>query len=258
MAGYFEFSKSNNAMDAELAGSFPRTRAAKELGLSPTAFDLGVKYDAERARGEVFTGEWHHVSKHYNVVDYFDTVAANDSPWFWLGAARAYKSKSKRAELVKRAREAWKVWREERIAAAERRRFERIAALRERIRRNLAPPPVPTHDSRRNWNRLCEARLGGKWAGAPMPEPGDFAGLEAAIRAIKDREAADAERFETAARLAESLGYRLVKIPGARWAVLKSNGRSTGKRIGGRRPKGKPAQVEAWLRAAAKERRIKT
>lgn len=66
MAGYaFDFSRSNNALAAERHGRFPASRVAKQLGL-PTPF---VRECCRFASGR----EFHHVSKFYNSVKYYDT-----------------------------------------------------------------------------------------------------------------------------------------------------------------------------------------
>lgn len=60
MAGYADdFSKSNNAKDAERNGRFPASVVARKLGV-PTAYIRSIG-----------TSEWHHSSKFYNVVEYF-------------------------------------------------------------------------------------------------------------------------------------------------------------------------------------------
>lgn len=61
MSGYFEFSKSNNAVAAELDGRFPASVVARKLNV-PT----------EYIRDRIRTGEWHHCSKFYNSVNYYD------------------------------------------------------------------------------------------------------------------------------------------------------------------------------------------
>lgn len=66
MSGYREdFSKSNNAHDAELEGKFPA---------SVLAARIGVKAGAVRAL--LSPCEWHHSSKFYNPVEYFDEESA--------------------------------------------------------------------------------------------------------------------------------------------------------------------------------------
>lgn len=61
MAGYNGFSKSNNAVSAERSGRYPASVVAKMLGI-PSQF---VKQFAR-------TSEYHHSSKFYNVVKYYD------------------------------------------------------------------------------------------------------------------------------------------------------------------------------------------
>lgn len=60
MAGYYNYSKSNNAVAAEAHGRYPTTAAARLLGV-PVAW---VKLQHTR--------EWHHTSGWYNSTDYYD------------------------------------------------------------------------------------------------------------------------------------------------------------------------------------------
>ena len=70
-AGYSDdFSKSNNAIEAENAGRYPATTLAKKLGVSP-AF---IRQHAPDS------GEWHHTSKFYNTTPYYD----HDTVKEWL------------------------------------------------------------------------------------------------------------------------------------------------------------------------------
>jgi len=64
MAGYHGFSKSNNAVYAEENGCFPASTLARRLG---------VQVGAIKALME--SSEWHHSSKYYNKVDYYDGAA---------------------------------------------------------------------------------------------------------------------------------------------------------------------------------------
>ncbi len=61
MSGYNGFSKSNNAVEAESRNCFPASVLAKKLK---------VKTGAIKAIMEPC--EWHHSSKHYNQIDYYD------------------------------------------------------------------------------------------------------------------------------------------------------------------------------------------
>ena len=65
MSGYCDFSKSNNAVSAESSGRYPASRAAKILGV-PARF-------VREVCGFASHGEYHHYSKYFNRVDYFDT-----------------------------------------------------------------------------------------------------------------------------------------------------------------------------------------
>lgn len=60
MAGYHNFSKSNNAVAAEQSGRYPASKCARLLGV-PTEW-------VKRQR----TSEWHHTSSWYNSTDYYD------------------------------------------------------------------------------------------------------------------------------------------------------------------------------------------
>ncbi len=69
MAGYFNYSKSNNAVDAEASGIYPLTRAVKVLSEK-----TGITQKQSRA---ILLGrepsEYHHTSKYFNSTDYYDT-----------------------------------------------------------------------------------------------------------------------------------------------------------------------------------------
>lgn len=67
MAGYSGYSKSNNALAAEADGLMVASVAAKCMR------GLGVKGCTAKAIAAAFEpSEWHHSSKMYNSVDYFD------------------------------------------------------------------------------------------------------------------------------------------------------------------------------------------
>ena len=68
MTGYCGFSKSNNAIAAEKDGRFPLTAAVPMLarGLKIT------KAAARKILKESSACEWHHSSKYYNVIKYYD------------------------------------------------------------------------------------------------------------------------------------------------------------------------------------------
>lgn len=70
MAGYDGFSKSNNAISAEFNGKFPISIVAKKAKV-PTGF----------VRMHFSPCEWHHTSKWYNTVDYYDLEEVIE----WLG-----------------------------------------------------------------------------------------------------------------------------------------------------------------------------
>jgi len=69
MAGYHNFSKSNNAVEAEANGILPLTAATKEVA---------VKYKVSQAKAKAWLelnwgGEWHHYSSFYNTVKVYRT-----------------------------------------------------------------------------------------------------------------------------------------------------------------------------------------
>ena len=67
MAGYFEFSKSNNAVAAEESGRYPATTLGKLLGVKPKAI-----------KALLTASEWHHTSSHFNKTDYYDAGEAQE------------------------------------------------------------------------------------------------------------------------------------------------------------------------------------
>lgn len=62
MAGYFNYSKSNNAIYAEQQGKYPASRCAEIYGFK----------SAKIVRESIKSSEWHHTSKRYNITDYYD------------------------------------------------------------------------------------------------------------------------------------------------------------------------------------------
>lgn len=83
MAGYFEYSKSNNAIDEENNGGFPASILAKKLGVSSKAIkELMIPY------------AYHHTSCWYNKTDYYDMEYALEI----LDQLKAYKPKQSESE----------------------------------------------------------------------------------------------------------------------------------------------------------------
>ncbi len=69
MAGYSNYSKSNNAVEAESEGRYPLSKAARIV-----AKETGITIKkATSILKEIGTDEYHHSSKFYNAVDYYDT-----------------------------------------------------------------------------------------------------------------------------------------------------------------------------------------
>lgn len=66
MAGYFNYSMSNNARAAHLSGEFPASKAAKTWGFK----------SAKALQEKIAPSSWHHTSKFYNRTDFFDIEAA--------------------------------------------------------------------------------------------------------------------------------------------------------------------------------------
>ena len=76
MAGYADdFSKSNNAIDAEANGRFPASVISKKLGI-PVAF----------LKENFHTSEWHHTGTYYNHTAYYDLAAVKE----WLAGTGDY------------------------------------------------------------------------------------------------------------------------------------------------------------------------
>lgn len=69
MSGYSGFAKSNNAIDAEYNGIYPKTKAvdivSKATGLKKELVRKIIK--------SIKTSEYHHTSKYYNITYYYDT-----------------------------------------------------------------------------------------------------------------------------------------------------------------------------------------
>lgn len=64
-----DYSKSNNALEAERQGKFPLTHAAK---IAATNFGI-TQSQAKWLLEKIGPCEWHHTSSHYNQTDYYDT-----------------------------------------------------------------------------------------------------------------------------------------------------------------------------------------
>lgn len=178
------FSRSYNAEVAEDEGRLPRTRAAASLGLSAAAFDAGCAAAGYRP------SEWHHVGKYANMVYYYDCEALAADPAFWAGAAAAYKSAKKRAEILatmdRRAED-------ERVAAVE---IFRAKLIRQRD----CTVAVRRHSALARWNDRCiAARIS---CAIPVGELATFA---AAVAERRARDAATRARAELRERQAGAL-----------------------------------------------------
>lgn len=76
--------QSHRAAEAKNDGRFPKTLAAKELGISVKAFDAGVK------NSDIISTEWHHVGKFATPVPFYDTEEYRKDYKFWIGVSTAY------------------------------------------------------------------------------------------------------------------------------------------------------------------------
>jgi hypothetical protein len=75
MAGYHGFSKSNNAVHAEQSGLMVASKLARAAaGYWPRLRGL----TAADVEAEVSAAEWHHTSKMYNAVNYYDFQALKE------------------------------------------------------------------------------------------------------------------------------------------------------------------------------------
>ncbi len=72
MAGYNEYSKSNNAIDVENEGLSPLTRAIVLVAEQANC----TKKKARETLIELGASEYHHTSKHYNITDYYNVKEA--------------------------------------------------------------------------------------------------------------------------------------------------------------------------------------
>ena len=104
MAGYFRYSKSNNAVNAETMGSYPLTTAAKviakEYGVTQTHARQWLENNGSR--------EWHHVSKYYNETYYYNTDLKDEEVADLHAFTPARKSKA--VPVVKTGTLLYNVW----------------------------------------------------------------------------------------------------------------------------------------------------
>ena len=72
MAGYYGYSKSNNAVEAENSGRYPLGAAIKIV-----AKTAGItQKHARELLNIIGSSEWHHTSKYYNKTQYYDVAVA--------------------------------------------------------------------------------------------------------------------------------------------------------------------------------------
>jgi hypothetical protein len=72
MAGYFGYSKSNNALAAEAEGRFPLSHAIAKVAQAAGC----TRAQARESLLAIGPAEWHHTSKKFNRTDYYDVAAA--------------------------------------------------------------------------------------------------------------------------------------------------------------------------------------
>jgi hypothetical protein len=72
MAGYNEYSKSNNAIEAESEGKFPLTVAIERVAVTAKC----TRVQARKALEAIGVCEWHHTSKKYNRTKFYSVAAA--------------------------------------------------------------------------------------------------------------------------------------------------------------------------------------
>jgi len=70
MAGYNGFSKSNNAIDAEINGCYPLTKTVEIVSKATVVKSSLVK----RIVKSIESSEYHHTSNHYNITYYYDST----------------------------------------------------------------------------------------------------------------------------------------------------------------------------------------
>lgn len=102
-ATYLRFGRgeSLNSLKAKNYGKFPLTGAAKDLGVSTSAFKAGI------SKADIIPCEWHHVGKFATAVDFFDTEECDNSYLFWIGAMQFYKTKTKKQLMFSYAKHAY-------------------------------------------------------------------------------------------------------------------------------------------------------
>jgi hypothetical protein len=179
------YSRSANAEAAEAEGRLPRTRAAAALGVSVAAFDAGC------AAAEYRSTEWHHVGKYATMVDYYDTTELEESVEFWQGAAAAYKSKVKQAELRARL-----------PALLAKRKAERVKAFTAKLLRQRDCSVLVVSGraaSELRWAKLCQKAAADagfdKYSINGLVPPGNFSRLTATLAAMHlERQEADRQR----------------------------------------------------------------
>lgn len=133
------YSRSANAENAECDNRFPRSRAAKFLGLNIKAFDAGVKACNYQV------SEWHHVGKYATEVNYYDTEELANQKEFWEGASASYKTKKKQNEVM--------FLFQERI---EQQRRDKIKKFKQKlINKRDCSKLIKRHNSAYKWDQRC-------------------------------------------------------------------------------------------------------
>ncbi len=96
MAGYCNYSKSNNAIAAEAMGKFSLTEAKKRI-----ANACGISQaKAAKICKACWLGEWHHTSKFYNKTKFYDVDYVIDEINTTLVAAKVLKGLPKNFKKI--------------------------------------------------------------------------------------------------------------------------------------------------------------
>lgn len=139
--------ESLNSLDAKAEGKWPRTHAARLLGVSPKAFIAGL------ASSGITSCEWHHTGKYATATEFYDVAEIEATPEFWRGAAECYRGKKREAMLAKAAELEAEIAREEKESMRK--------WYIEKIRRwRNWPVAIECRDTRRNAVRFVAKAFG--------------------------------------------------------------------------------------------------
>lgn len=148
-ATYLRFGRgeSLNSIAAKGDGKWPKSHAARVLGVSQKAFMAGI------VASGISSCEWHHTGKYATVTEFWDTEEIASDQEFWRGAAAAYKGR-RREELLKIADEVQAE--NERIS----REFKREMFKNQLIRQRDCSVRTPRHSTFENAVRYVARAFG--------------------------------------------------------------------------------------------------